>query len=80
MISYYGNFSIKGCGISECGKVAATVKALPWLLEKWWPQKYPWQGTCIIHGNTRGRATSSHKHVYGNDIPSGIITHVENQF
>jgi len=43
MISCHWNFSNEGCGTSECGKVAATIKALPWLLEKWWPQ------------NTRGK-------------------------
>jgi len=63
MISYHENFSNEVHGTSECGKVAATRKALLWLLEKWWPQKYPWQGTCISRGNTCDRATYSHEQV-----------------
>jgi len=80
MISCHGNFLNDGRGTSECGKVASIEKALPWPLEKWWPQKYPWQGTCISHGNTRYRATSSHKHVYGSNILSGVITHMQINF
>jgi len=72
------NFSNEGYGTSAPSKVAAIGKALPWLIEKWWPHKYSWQGICISHMNTRGRATSSHKHVCGNDILLGIIAYVAN--
>jgi len=60
MISYHGEFSNEGHGTSECSKAVTTGIALPWLLENWWPQKYLWQGTYISHGNTHGKATSSH--------------------
>ena len=80
MISRHGNFSNEGHGICECGKVAAIGKALPSLLGKWWPQKYPWQGTCISHEKTCGRATFNHKHICGSNILFGIIAHMANQF
>jgi len=77
MNSCHGNFSNEG---PQCGEAAAIRRALTCVLGKWWPQKYLWQRTCTSHGNTGGRATSSHEHVSGNDILSGIITHVANQF
>jgi len=80
MISCHENFSNETRGTTDSGKVAPTGKALSWLLNKWWQLKYQWQGACIIHENTRGKATLSHKHVCGNDILSGIIVNVANQF
>jgi len=43
IISCHGNFSNQNHGSIECGKVAATEKALPWLLEK------------LCHRNSRGK-------------------------